>query len=167
MRYLIIFLAGWSIPGYAQTLDRQVIGSYGGQSNTVEGNLLLQNVGEPVTATGITGTFMLNQGFEQPDSIKSGSVGYIQYEIFNQITVYPNPGRSVMNVRIRSTQRTDVLITLYDLNGKKLMEKTVYIDHSEPVESEFETESLAKGTYFVRFFNDKQVMLHSTQWVKY
>lgn len=166
MRYLIILLSGISLQGFSQTLDRQVIGSYGGQGNEAEGKVLLQNVGEPVTASGISGTFMLNQGFEQPDSIENGSVGYIEYEIVNEVTVYPNPGRERVNVRIRSTQKAEIYVSIYDQNGKILYEKPVMLEGTEPIMIFFDTETLAKGSYYLRFSNKDQMLLHSAQWIK-
>lgn len=166
MKYLLILVLFTGVQGMSQTLDRQILGSYGGQGDQTDGKLLMQNIGEPVVATGINGAFVLNQGFEQPYCLTKNTLGFIRYEIINNITVYPNPGSDWLKMRINSSQNVKISIAMFDYNGKCVFEKPLSLEANRTTETTFETEVLAKSTYVIRFLSDDGRMLHSTQWIK-
>lgn len=64
LSFLLLALPGLSL---AQTLERSVIGTTG--SSSTAGNIHISStVGEAVIQTGQSGSFILTQGFQQPDA---------------------------------------------------------------------------------------------------
>jgi hypothetical protein len=154
--------------GQAQTLERQVIGATGGTSNIDSGRVLLYNVGEPVTATGVSGTFALTQGFEQADSLKKDSViGIVRYEIFSDINVYPNPGREIVFLKMESSKSLSLAILMYDENGKEVKQLKVELNSGQSHIEEITTSDLSFGTYFFHFVDAKNGATHVAKWIRY
>jgi hypothetical protein len=152
----------------AQTLERQIIGATGGASNIDSGRVLLFNVGEPVTSTGISGTFALTQGFEQSDSLKPDSViGIVRYDIFSNINIYPNPGREIVFLKMESSRSLPLIIAMYDENGKEVVQLNVELRGGQSHTEELTTSDLSFGTYFFHFTDAKNGSTHVAKWIRY
>ena len=79
----------------AQTLSRQVIGSTGSANEQ-----LSSTTGETVVNTAVSGTFILTQGFQQPDNT---TVGIRQpIEVVVSYNLYPNPALDLITLELNS-----------------------------------------------------------------
>ena len=131
---------------HAQTIERQVIGSAGGYS-TATGIQVSSSTGEAVIATGTSGSIVLTQGFEQPDSVGTNAVQNIS---INNATlkVYPNPTQGSVILDITVTQPATYTITVYDAVGRALTtEQPISVTARETKRLDFS--SYAAGNYIV------------------
>ncbi len=70
-----------------------------------------------------------------------------ELETVNPLAVYPNPSTSILNVELDATV-ADYTVTIYDLSGKQLIEKTVN-GNTGVQKTTLDVANLAKGSYIV------------------
>lgn len=123
MKKLLLMVGIAVTTGYtlkAQTVSRQVVASAGSYVSTPAGSVSA-TTGELVIATGSSGSFMLTQGFQQPDANPTG----IQQkkEVMVTYNLYPNPAMDNISISLQSPEEVSVNFYIYDVSGK-LLEKT-------------------------------------------
>ena len=132
MKKKIIFMitclvfTGWT---YAQSSGPSVIASAGGISHT-ESISLEWTLGE--TAVGVINSTgkIFTEGYHQPTlEVSVINADFTNTELWSngnenitdyQISIAPNPVRSILNVRVESNLQTEVFIDLFDQMGKNL-----------------------------------------------
>jgi hypothetical protein len=120
------------------------------------------NAGEPVTATGTSGTIVLTQGFEQPDSVSNTAVQNIPLNNA-MLKVYPNPTQGSVVLDIAVQQPTQYNVVVYDALGRALSTEQLNVSAREIKRLDFS--SFAAGNYIIvlRSANNEQ---HSIKVVK-
>lgn len=135
-----LFLLGFSLfalSASAQSIERQVIGSTGGNFT---GSIQLDwTVGEVVINTATAGSVILTQGFQQPpaavNSIKS-------LQKISDVIVSPNPTDGFIKVEWKTTVFTGNL-TIYDATGR-----VVWNSHQQAIKSTpIDISKLSPGIY--------------------
>lgn len=103
-------------------------------------------VGETVSNTGTNGTNEITQGFQQSNwtllGLENHSPQYVA-------SMFPNPTEDVLN--IRTTEFEDVTFTLYDSQGKILLQDVLSAEQT-PIE----VHQLAPGNYSVMLTKESQ-----------
>ena len=102
-------------------------------------------------------------GFITRFDIGVNSIGIKDKSIQNSdFKVYPNPGSNILYIEIPFLQNEEVVITIYDVNGKLVHSKSV--SGNEGIEKfELNISSLTFGMYFITASNQKTF---STKYVK-
>lgn len=143
---IIALFACGSMVLNAQSIERQVIGSTGGYASA-NGVSVSFTVGEPVIETAVSGNVVLTQGFQQPDDltvgiedVKSVSVNY---------TVFPNPTENMINVELTSDVPASVMLTLYDIHGRKVEALDHVIEVNGTVNERMDLSQLAPAQYML------------------
>ncbi|WP_295332985.1 M20/M25/M40 family metallo-hydrolase [Flavobacterium sp.] len=73
--------------------------------------------------------------------------------IANQVSLYPSPAKGFINISIGSLNESNYTFSLIDLNGKKVLEKT--IENPQLIET-VSLDGLAKGMYLAVFETSKE-----------
>jgi hypothetical protein len=113
--------------GFSQELKPTIIAAGGGSDKTT--NISLDwTLGEFAVETISFGGKMYTQGFHQPILVVKSYHSPPANELITGLTGYkvfvaPNPAQSFFNVVIEDESGNNLLVTLYDLNGKKLQTK--------------------------------------------
>ena len=66
------------------------------------------------------------------------------------ITISPNPTSDYLFIELPEAPRSQIQVTVFDTNGKALMQRNL-----QGIRSELNTSGLNNGTYFLRFATDK------------
>ena len=118
-------------------------------------------LGENAIETNRTGKYIYTEGFHQPIlRLELVEIGYkfndINEQVFPlphdmEITVTPNPVRSILHVRITSSNQSKVLLQLTDLSGKTILSSII-----DPLtnSSDLDFNHYASGLYFLQFIDD-------------
>lgn len=148
----------------SQSISPQVIATAG--DFYVGTNMSLSwTLGEIITETVTNGTYTLTQGFQQPHyNINSIEEPKHTDNPLGDINIYPNPVADQLNVSFKDMSQKNVIITLYDLNGKILLN-----DIAENTTSlkQLDMTYVAKGSYFLRFATKDGKFVKSFKVVKY
>jgi hypothetical protein len=144
---------------YGQSLERQVIGSAGLSVNNSTADLSF-TVGEVATASTITGTATLTQGFQQAN--EEDFTGVIDVGSLNaSAIVFPNPTVDVLQIEstLPSMGITTLDYKVLDLQGRLVLQGTI-ASH----EGQLDVMALAASSYtLILTSTDKQF----TQRVKF
>ena len=136
---------------FAQTAERQVIGSAGGSSST-SSLKVSSTVGEAIVGTGTSSTIILTQGFQQPGE---ESLGIEDIETGLSVNVYPNPSKGIVKIDMDAPNAMEIDIKVLDFDGTVI---------SEPVQKqkvygtsthEIDFSGLAAGNYYLLLQNSK------------
>lgn len=123
-------------------------------------------LGEVVTETVSNANYTLTQGFQQPNynitSIPDDP--NIKNDQSADINIYPNPVGDLLNVSFKDMKQDNVLITLFDLNGKILIND---IAENTTALKQLNMSFVAKGSYILRFATKNGKFLKSFKVVKY
>lgn len=149
----------------SQSITPQVIATAGDYFVGTNASLSW-TLGEVITETVTNGSYTLTQGFQQPHynvtsipddpSIKNDPLG--------NITVYPNPVADELNISFKDVNEKNVVITVFDLNGKILISD---IAENTTAIKQINMSYVAKGNYFIRFATKDGKHLKSFKIVKY
>jgi len=135
---------------------QEVISAAGETKSTAEYEVSW-TIGEPVIATGSSGSYSLTQGFHQP--ILSVTPTEIFADDLN-IEVYPNPAREF--VTINSDQLLEnAEYALFSLSGKKLMEGKIMNKTTK-----LSIENRASGSYLLKLTGENSRPLQTFKIVK-
>ena len=91
--------------------------------------------------------YIVSPGVDLPVLIYDCNLNINDVFYDSKITLYPNPVNDILT--IRSEADKNITIELYDINGKKILIKSV----NKGV-SQFDFTNLVKGIYFTKFNND-------------
>lgn len=104
----------------AQSLSPSVIANSGDYYSNA--NLSVSwTMGEPVTETFANSNNTLTQGFQQ-SSYSYAAIEEYETDDFT-IHLFPNPTTDIINFSIQTKSSENIIITLYDINGKELLKK--------------------------------------------
>lgn len=132
-----------------------------GGFSEVNGFSLQYSVGEAVvtTATGSSGNLVLTQGFQQenlyPVSIEEGVFALLDFQY------WPNPARNLLNFTISSDKLLTLNAGIYDLLGRPTGLPIQNLRIQAPVETTFNLERLAEGSYYLILKSESGKILHS------
>lgn len=143
---LLIMTFG-SISG--QSLDRFVIGATGGEATNASYQLEF-TAGEAVTGTSESGSFILNQGFNQPSSLSNTSN---QPTIEATYRLYPNPARSVVNLELDLSTASPLSLSLHDIHGRQLGETISSPGFVNSFSQQWDLSQYATGIYLIRILS--------------
>ncbi|MEL6674452.1 MAG: T9SS type A sorting domain-containing protein [Bacteroidota bacterium] len=137
----------------AQSLSRQVISSLGNDHPQ-----LSYTVGETVVQTAISGSFILTQGFHQPDQnavgIDKDLAAIVDFRLF------PNPARDQLNLELSSPRPLDLRINITDLRGRQVHPPQRMLVQGTSLQS-LDISSLAEGLYLLRLSSQQGATLHT------
>ena len=145
----------------AQELSPSVLSPAGGFDYT--STLLLDwTLGEIAIQANHVGKKVYTEGFHQPvlllemvekviDYRNPDEVGFSAVSDM-EISVTPNPVRSILHIRIASNEPSEVALQLSDLSGKTVMSKVI-----DPVmnSTELDLSYYASGLYLLQFIDNK------------
>ena len=115
--YLLILLIGLC----ATSLQAQeVVITAGSHGETTSGSLSW-TVGEPVIETITDGTNTLTQGFQQ-SKLTVTAINDLKIPDI-ELSVYPNPTKSLLSIEVKTDKQRDLLLSLFNLNGKLILQK--------------------------------------------
>ena len=78
------------------------------------------------------------------------TTGIVDAKAFlNNLTVYPNPASSNLNVAISAKEEMNVTVEMVDMNGRVVASRSEQLTNGENLAS-FDVSNLANGLYFVR-----------------
>lgn len=127
---------------YAQSLTPDVYSTsgdyYQGSNASISWTL-----GEVVIETFSSSTSILTQGFQQPSYVITSLKENPEFKY--DIKVYPNPSSDILNIKVMTTDLSELNIVLYDLNGKKLLEQKVMGQ-----ETQLNLFQYTEGTYILK-----------------
>ncbi|MFN8321901.1 MAG: T9SS type A sorting domain-containing protein [Chitinophagales bacterium] len=139
--FVVTVLAG----SYAQSIERQVIGSSGGYS--VQTNISASyTVGETVIQTAAAGTILLTQGFQQPDN---QTVGIVDVVNNIQISAYPNPTTDKVIVEINAEAESQFSFQVFNALGQLVLLPTSLQQTGRVAVHQFDFSLLSPASYFI------------------
>ncbi len=159
---LVVTATGYTLN--AQTLVRQVVASGGGYSSASSGSLSY-TTGELVIETGTSGSFMLTQGFQQPDANPSTGIKTTQ-AVKVDYKLYPNPAREAITLSLKSPESITANCYIYDATGKlveRLEKDAVQVtDYSHS----FNLSAYSAGNYFLKITGADNTVLQTISFSK-
>ena len=150
---LFILCLFFIVKGFSQDLNPEVIATSGEYFSGANGSLSW-TIGEPVSETFSGVNAILTQGFQQNTYIVV-AIEDIQDDNF-QISVYPNPASDLINIHLDI--KSDVIIELFDIQGKKLSIEKVEANRTL---KQLNLNNFAIGNYFIRITNTNGKLLKS------
>jgi hypothetical protein len=88
------------------------------------------------------------------------SIAIVTPGIASSMQVFPNPAVNEVNINITVANKQLTTVDLIDLNGRKLLSKTVYLVTGGNSFSLDHLSRLPKGSYFIRIFADAENCYH-------
>jgi len=83
-------------------------------------------------------------------------VGINEYFNDAEISIYPNPAKDVVNIKVNSNQSAEVALTLYDLLGQAVLHKDLSFKSGQN-NTELMLGDLSNGIYLLKMVKDDQV----------
>ena len=158
MKSLIILLSiliSGALFGQTSMPDRVVSAAAGRWATPLTGltsinnNIMVYTIGEPIIYGGLVGTRWIHNGFEQPDKLVPIGPTVVMLDKPDLVfKVYPNPISTFSVVEGPQEQEDAINLQLIDVNAKLIAEYTM---HSSRLQIDFEN-ILAPGTYFLNFY---------------
>lgn len=130
----------------AQSLDRFVIGATGGEATNASYQLEF-TAGEAAPGTLESGSFILNQGFNQPSSLSNTAN---QPTIEATYRLYPNPTRSFINLELDLSTASPLRLSLHDIHGRQLGETISSSGYVSSFFQQWDVRQYATGIYLIR-----------------
>jgi hypothetical protein len=149
----------------SQSISPQVIATAGDYFVGTNASLSW-TLGEVITETVSNTNYTLTQGFQQPHYNITGIPDdpTVKNEPLGDISIYPNPVGDQLNVSFKDMNQNNVIITLFDLNGKILLNE---IAENTTSIKQLNMTYVAKGNYVIRFASKDGKYLKSFKVVKY
>lgn len=147
---------------FAQSLDRQVMGSSGG-SFSGSSMSVDYTVGEAVTNTGVAGTFTLSQGFQQAGDNSSS----VREQLINaSYRLFPNPANDRITLSVSADVSFSLTVSLVNATGQRIFSdeqpQTVQRQYTRSIP----LTDLPSGIYFLNLGNAEGRLLQSIRFVK-
>ena len=144
---------------YSQFVDQFVIGA-GGETFTTNAVQLNFTIGEPIIETYHGNNVRLTQGFQQSmlnitEVVEIGADGDIE--------VYPNPAQEYIHIEFNGTSQRNRTAQIYDLVGKKILEKIIAPDE---LIKRIELDHIKSGQYILIISSEIEGVLNSYKILK-
>ena len=65
-------------------------------------------------------------------------------------SIYPNPAQDLINIEFYTESADDVWIDIYDITGRQLLQKSIFINNAGQQNEQFSINKLTAGNYVVR-----------------
>lgn len=153
---------------YSQDLKQNVIASAGGIAHSDKISFEW-TIGEFAVETITAAKSLYTQGFHQPILMVKSFHSPPKPELVNdllsgyKVLLAPNPVQSFVNVYIGSKVTEKFSLTLYDMNGRKIMTKLV---NGTDLSVRIEMAHFSSGVYLMDIRNDSGTMIRSFKIVK-
>ncbi len=152
MKILFTLLALMPVYLFAQTAERQVIGSAGGYTSTSTVRVS-STVGEVATTFTTTSNIIISQGFQQSTT---GGVGITAQQSAFTVNAFPNPTHGMLNLLISSALEMDLAVTVLDAAGRNVTTVQNRIAVCGSASYPLDLSSLAAGNYIITLENASQ-----------
>ncbi len=146
----------------AQSRSPEVIAPAGGFDKT-ETISLEWTLGESATETIYSDQTMITQGFHQPMLKLEPILGQPADEAQDMFQIFPNPVKSVLEVKLKTDTDMEVTAILLDMNGQFILNQDLE-RHRES--QEINMESFASGVYVLQFVDEDGSLLKSFKVIK-
>lgn len=141
--FILLFVLGFSVAN-SQTLHHQAISSFGSSSITLSDLYVNQTIGQQSNLGTVSRKgFVVQQGFQQSMFSKSNN----SKNNLLQVTMYPNPVRSVLNFDFSNVLNESISISIYDMSGKLIFNDRKIINSNKLICNSLEY--LPVGNYIV------------------
>jgi hypothetical protein len=152
--FFILLLINCSIANAQQ----QVIAPAGDYKDTTAGSLSW-TLGEPVIVTLIAIDNVLTQGFQQGNIVVNDII--VSKELNCTITVFPNPSKDYVMLRVDKSNKENLQYILYNADGKSLIANKL-----TETEQQISLNDYASGTYLLSVLNEKGQILKKFKIIK-
>lgn len=151
-----------SLGAIAQTAERQVLGSSGGSYSdpTIQADY---TIGETITTSGLSGSFVVNQGFEQNPT---NTTGIKDKKVLVNFSLYPNPAQNLVTLTLNTTEALTLNFSLTSLTGQVILSNQESIKVQQNYKREIPLQALASGIYFINLYSEESGLLQSIRFVK-
>ena len=156
---VLVFVVTGLAGSYAQSIERQVIGSSGGYSSQTNVSASY-TVGEAVVQTATAGTIVLTQGFQQPDN---QSVGIVDVANNIKISAYPNPTTDKVIVEINAEAESQFSFQVYNALGQLVLLPASLQQTDSVTVHQFDFSLLSPANYFIAINSNN---LHFTKTIQ-
>jgi hypothetical protein len=134
-----IVLMLFSINTYCQTISKQVIASTGNSFNNTNNNVCF-TIGETIVEIMTSSNYQVGSGYHQ--SLNMTLLSIENYNAQVSLKLYPNPVSAYLFIKQEISH--PLLITIFDINGKTLLEKNMENDFS------IDVSALTNGMYLAQ-----------------
>ncbi len=144
---------------YSQSLSLSVISSTGGFDKT--DNISLEwTLGESFIETLTDENIIFTQGFQQ--SFSNRILGINEY--YTNIQVFPNPAYTQINVYFDSNSYEKLLLNLYDIHGRILIEESTLFNKNEKL---IDITNFSSGLYLLNISDLEGLFIESHKIIKF
>jgi hypothetical protein len=85
------------------------------------------------------------------DTVNTTSIYFKEIEITQNIEVFPNPAKDVINIKMELTEKSVLKIELFDITGKKIDEtETLYTNQKIFHKAFYLNDNIESGIYFLK-----------------
>jgi hypothetical protein len=152
-----LFIIAFSPGLFAQSIERYVISSCGGDFFDGTSTAIDFTTGEVAVTTISNSTVTLTQGFHQPYLNYYVSVPENYGNPFHA-DIYPNPVIDQFQISISNAKNADIRVYVYDILGQLLMNENLRTDMDGMAMTNFNLKSLSTGNYFIRVMQGKKII---------
>ncbi len=108
---------------------------------------------DDLTLTGSVNAFNATQCYSLLASTGSTSFRFASPSTNNNITVYPNPAKSFININYNSSKTAQTSLQIIDQLGRVVLNKTTFVNNGKN-NLQLNTSTLTPGMYFIRLNNE-------------
>ncbi|MEM6800547.1 MAG: T9SS type A sorting domain-containing protein [Bacteroidota bacterium] len=156
--FILIIILPYPGSLWAQSISQQVISSLGNNNPQ-----LSYTVGEAIIETAEAGSFILTQGFHQPEetsvSIDRDLAALVDYKL------YPSPAKDKIHLELSTSRPLDVQLAMIDMRGRKI-EKTKRLIIQDLHKESFDVSQISAGIYVLQIMNRQGKLLQSLKFKK-
>ncbi|MCC6186195.1 MAG: T9SS type A sorting domain-containing protein [Chitinophagaceae bacterium] len=159
---LLLSLMLYAGATYAQSADRQVLGSSGGSYSgaSIQADF---TAGETATASGASGSFLVNQGFQQNPA---NTLAIKEQGLLVNYALFPNPAQEIVTLGLITKEGLDLKISLTNATGQNIFTDPKAEKISTNYKREISLKALASGIYFLNLFDNNNGLLQSIRFIK-
>jgi Secretion system C-terminal sorting domain len=95
---------------------------------------------------------------DNDNSNKTSTIKNVRNEGATDVTVYPNPVKNTMQLKVNSDKNDKALVTLIDLNGKTLLTTTFTVTNGTNI-LDVQTNTLKSGTYIIKIQLNDEIII--------
>ena len=150
-----------TVPAFSQIKQTEVVAAAGGFGEK-DGYSASFTIGEAVTGTlkSSDGSLIVVQGFQQgyiaaQEQVDPPVTGLEEFSAAN-LTVYPNPVRTIAFVELTNTDAEGCVVKCFDMAGRVLSEDTFGEDTRLPIDMS----ALPQGAYLIRVVSKEGIVVN-------